>query len=69
MLLTFSFWFCCMYFVDDNKFEGSIPSELGLLTKLWTLNVGMYEEIINETNSFRVYFLCLVEFEHTRKSS
>ena len=46
MLLTFSFWFCCMYFVDDNKFEGSIPSELGLLTKLWTLNVGMYEEII-----------------------
>ena len=28
-----------------------------------------YEEMINETNQFRVYFLCLVEFEHTRKSS
>ena len=30
-------WFPFMYFIGDNKFLGSIPSELELLTSLWSL--------------------------------
>ena len=37
-----SYFFTVLFHIADNELKGSIPSELGLLTSLQTLYLGVY---------------------------
>ena len=42
IVLILFFESCLLFSIDNNKLKGSIPSELGSLISLQTLNLGMY---------------------------